>query len=96
MKTIIVGTRGNDKSLYGLGFQISYQMQGASFLPEALEALGHFTTGSYGGVHCKNFCYDPIPEVWRDFETQSQNMDVVSVEKYKNYDLSKPEHFQIF
>ena len=70
MKTIIVGTRGNDISLYhGLGFQILYQMQGASFLPEAFEALGHFTTGSYGSVHCKNFCYDPIPEVWGDFET---------------------------
>ena len=37
MKTIILGTRGNEKSLYhGLGFQLSYQRQGASFLPEAL------------------------------------------------------------
>ena len=43
-------------------------------LPEALEDLGHLTTGSYGDVHCKNFCYDPIPEVWRDFETQSQKI----------------------
>ena len=39
---------------------------------------GHFTIGSYGGVRCKNFCYDPIPEYRRDFETQSQNMGEVS------------------
>ena len=79
MKTIILGMRGDEKSLYhGLGFQLSYERQGASFLPEAL-ALAHFTTGSYGGVHCKNFCYDPMPEAWWVFETLSQNIDVVSV-----------------
>ena len=39
---------------------------------------GHFTIGSYGGVHSKNLCYDPIPKLWPDFEAQSQKLDVVS------------------
>ena len=29
---------------------------------------------SYGGVRRKDFCYDPIPEIWSDIDTQSQNI----------------------
>ena len=35
---------------------------------------GHFTINSYGGVRRKDFCYDPIPEIWSDIDTQSQNI----------------------
>ena len=35
---------------------------------------GYFTINSYGGVRRKDFCYDPIPEIWSDIDTQSQNI----------------------
>ena len=37
---------------------------------------GHFTFGFYGSFP-KNFCYTPISKFWQEFETQSQNMDMV-------------------
>ena len=27
----------------------------------------------YGGVRHKDFCYDPIPDIWSDIDSQSQN-----------------------
>ena len=33
----------------------------------------HITVGSYRDMRSENFCYDPIPEVLRNLETQSQN-----------------------
>ena len=33
---------------------------------------------SYGGVRCKDFCYDPIPEFLSDIDTQSQNFEEVT------------------
>ena len=35
---------------------------------------GYFIINSYGGVRRKDFCYDPIPEIWSDIDTQSQNI----------------------
>ena len=35
---------------------------------------GYFTINSYGGVRRKDFCYDPIPEIWSDIDTQSQKI----------------------
>ena len=35
---------------------------------------GYFTINSYGDVRRKEFCYDPIPEIWSDIDTQSQNI----------------------
>ena len=35
---------------------------------------GYFTINSYGGVRRKDFCYNPIPEIWSDIDTQSQNI----------------------
>ena len=44
-----------------------------------LEARGrYFTINSYGGVRRKDFCYDPIPEIWSDIDIQSQNVDEVT------------------
>ena len=33
---------------------------------------------SYGGVRRKDFCYDPIPEIWSDINTQSHNFEQVT------------------
>ena len=33
---------------------------------------------SYGGVRRKDFCYDPIPEIWSNIDTQSQNFEEVT------------------
>ena len=33
----------------------------------------YFTIDSYGGVRRKDLCYDPIPEILSDIDTQSQN-----------------------
>ena len=30
---------------------------------------------SFGVVRRKDFCYDPIPEIWSDIDTQSQNFE---------------------
>ena len=38
---------------------------------------GHFMTESQRDLRSKNFCCDPIPESWRNFDTRSQNVDVV-------------------
>ena len=35
---------------------------------------GYFIINSYGRVRRKDFCYDPIPEIWSDIDTQSQNI----------------------
>ena len=31
--------------------------------------MGYRNAGLYGGVRSKNFCYEQIPEFWRDFGT---------------------------
>ena len=39
---------------------------------------GYFTINLYGGVRRKDFCYDSIPEIWSDIDTQSQNFEEVT------------------
>ena len=34
---------------------------------------GYYTLNSHGGVRRKDFCHDPIPEIWSDIDTQLQN-----------------------
>ena len=66
------------KNHYIMGSVFNYHIRGKVHLfdQKRLKASSYFTSGSYEGVHCKNFCCDPIPEVWQDFECQ--NMDAVS------------------
>ena len=40
--------------------------------------------GPFGGVRSKNFSYDPLSELWRDFETESHSIDFVS-DNYLRY-----------
>ena len=45
---------------------------------------GYFTINSYGGVRRKDFCYDPIPEIWSDIDTQSQNICQILIPNRRN------------
>ena len=45
---------------------------------------GYFTINSYGGVRRKDFCYDPIPEIWSDIDAQSQNICQILIPNRRN------------
>ena len=46
----------------------------------------YFTINSYGGVRSKGFCYDPIPEIWSDIDTQSQDVCQILIPKSQKFE----------
>ena len=59
-------------------------------LYHTLQPRMHCTLGWYCGARSKNSCYYPIPKFWQDFETQSQNLNVVSDRCFRYKTIRKP------